>query len=217
MSDPLATGREARYAKKLLLFGTDHPVCARCRMSDIRCLCRIEPSAKRGLPTARCHNCHRKRRRVSPKALLRKLNRFSDAGYTEPTCVVCRESDLRLLELDHLAGAANSAFLAPLCGNCHAIKSDAAEDEPMASLRLRDPNRSALVLQAAFEFGLALVLSLFAAASHEDPNEAAQVVFFGLAAAALVAWAIWNLSADDYFTRELGSGYDKAIAAEVPR
>jgi len=210
------TQREARHAKKHLKLGIPRPVCTDCGVADIRCLSRLKPTATHCTPL-RCYNCHRKRKRVSPEALLRKLKRFSDAGYTEPACIVCREADLRTLELDHLAGEANSVFVEPLCLNCHAIKSDAAEDEPMASLRLDDPNRPALVLQAAFEFGLAFILAAYGAALTTKEGEAARAVFFGLVAAVLVAWALWNLAAHEYLTNALGPGYDHAIPAVVPR
>jgi hypothetical protein len=147
--------------------------------------------------------------------MARKRKQFCDAGFAMPMCVVCRESDLCALELDHIAGRANSTQLVALCANCHAIKSDMAEDAPMAALRHADANRSALALQAAFELGLAAILSLFGAVELRD-GEAGRVVFFGIAAAVLIAWAIWNLCADEHFTEILGPGYDKAIAAVVP-
>ncbi len=204
--------RQARITNKLLRLKTEQPFCIYCGMTDCRCL--LRPDERSML---RCRNCDAKRRRWTTEALDQRLAAFQAAGYRTPACVACNESDLRTLECDHLAGEANSSFIEPLCLNCHAIKSDEAEDAPWASLRLRDPERSALVLQAAFEFGLAVVLGLYVAASSDDPSEAARTAFFGLAAAALIAWALWNLAANEHFTSILGPGYDKAINAEVPR
>lgn len=209
-----AMRREARITKKLLRLRTDQPFCIYCGMTDPRCLFRSGDSFDSML---RCRNCEAERHAVSSEALEHKLARFAVDGYPNPTCVVCGESDLRALERDHLAGEANSTFVEPLCLNCHAIKSDDAEDEPMASLRLRDPARSALALQAAFDIGLAAVLGLYGLAAGNEEGGAARAAFFALAALALVAWAIWNLSADEYLTQTLGPGYDKAINAEVPR
>ena len=86
----------------------------------------------------------------------------------------------------------------------------------MAALRLRDPARSALALQAAFELGLGAVLGMFAVwdGMHE---ETARCIFLGVASAVLFAWAGWNLAADAHFQHLLGPGYDRAIGAEVPR
>jgi hypothetical protein len=204
--------REARITRKLLRLRTDQPFCIYCGVTDCRCLLRPDDDSM-----LRCQNCQAKRLPLPEDAAARRLAVFRGDGYYSPSCVVCGEDDLRALEREHLAGEANSAFVEPMCLNCHAMKSDEAEDEPWASLRLRDPERPALVLQAAFEFGLAVVLGLLAAASHDDPNEAAQAVFFGLAAAALIAWALWNLAADEHFKHVLGPGYDRAIRSDVPR
>jgi TRAP-type C4-dicarboxylate transport system permease small subunit len=54
-------------------------------------------------------------------------------------------------------------------------------------------------------------------AAADSGEHAARAVFFGLVAAALVVWGCWNLSADDYFQEILGTGYDRAIPAPVPR
>ena len=123
---------------------------------------------------------------------------------------------LQILEGDHVAHAANSEFIAPLCGNHHAIKSHMAETGPVAALRLRDPERRALVLQAAFEFGLAAILAMFAV--WEGANEeTARCIFFGVASAGLFAWATWNLAADEYFADAYGLDYDRGVPLPVPR
>ncbi|MGA8575270.1 MAG: hypothetical protein WB609_06195 [Candidatus Cybelea sp.] len=85
----------------------------------------------------------------------------------------------------------------------------------MAALRLRDPERSALLLQAAFEFGLGAMLGMFAAWDGVQ-GETARCIFLGTASLLLFAWAAWNISADSYFEGVLGAGYDRAIPAPVP-
>jgi hypothetical protein len=199
--------------KKLLRFGTDDPRCAKCGLADRRSLCRVQQGRR---SVILCRNCRALRKPLSPKAAAQKAKRFEDEGYYRPACVVCEHPVLQVLELDHLANEANSAVVEPLCTNHHAVKSYVAESGPMAALRLRDPQRSALVLQAAFEFGLGAVLGMWAVwdGMHE---ETARSVFLGVAAGMLIAWALWNLSADEYFENTFGPGYDRAIAAAVPR
>lgn len=211
-SDP---GDAAARTKKLLRFGTDSPQCAGCGSTGEEALCRIARPGKASHAIL-CRNCKVKRGQVNGKASQRKARRFQEAGYFEPACVICNEPTLQILELDHLAGAANSALTEPLCGNHHAIKSHLAERGPMAALRVRDPERRALVLQAAFEFGLAAILGMFAVwdGSHD---QVARSIFLGAASIGLFAWATWNLAADEYFAEVLGPGYDRAISAPVPR
>jgi hypothetical protein len=206
---------DAARTKKLLRLGTDAPRCAGCKTTDERVLCRIASRGKAS-PTTLCHNCKGKRRKLSPEASARKARRFAGDGYFQPSCVICDELTLQILERDHTANEANSHLTAPLCGNHHAIKSHLAETGPMAALRLRDPNRRALVLQAAFEFGLAAILGMVAV-WHGAQEETAQCIFFGAAGVALIAWAMWNLAADDYFAGVLGPQYDRAIPALVPQ
>jgi hypothetical protein len=209
----LAVRREARLAKKLLNLGTSDPACIYCGVTDRRCLFRARAPAESAI---RCRNCHAKRQRVSGAALERKRERFAAAGYPNPGCVVCSEGDLRALELDHLAGDANSAFVEPLCLNCHAKKSDGAEDEPWASLRVRDPDRGALAVQSAFLFGGGAVLTLIVAVDGD--NAGPRAIFLLALAAALLLWALWDLSADADLTRALGPGryYGGTICAEIP-
>jgi hypothetical protein len=201
--------------KKLLRFGTDHPRCERCKTDDYRVLCRVARPGKAS-QTIICHNCRDRLGKLSPKACATKARRFADAGYPDPACVICGEPTLQILERDHVAHVANSEFIAPLCGNHHAIKSYWAENGPMAALRLRDPDRRALVLQAAFEFGLAAILAMFAV--WEGANEeTARCIFFGVASAGLFAWATWNIAADEYFAGTYGLDYDRGVPLAVPR
>lgn len=203
--DPTAADFDS---KKFLRFGTDTPQCAKCKNPDYRTLGVVKAPGKASA-TILCQNCKRKRGKPSPKTSAQKVRRFADAGYFTPVCVICNEPNLQILELDHLDGKANSDRAEPLCANHHAIKSYWAEHGPMAALRTYDPGRRALVYQAAFEFGLAAILALFAAweGGHE---ETARVIFFGVASAGLFAWATWNLVADEHFALVYGGDYDRA-------
>ncbi|MBV8846294.1 MAG: hypothetical protein JO307_26100 [Bryobacterales bacterium] len=144
-----------------------------------------------------------------------KRKRFEADGYPDPRCVICGDPSLNGMERDHLAGAANSDLVEPLCANHHAIKSHEAENGPMAPLRRRNPHRSALVRQAAFDYGLAAILGMMAIA--DQSQNATRAVFLGIVALALIGWASWDLIADAHFTKVLGPDYDAAIAAEAPR
>jgi hypothetical protein len=199
--------------KKFLRFGTDDPRCAKCGKDDYRLLCKVR---RGGSTIVLCSNCKTRQKPVSPKANARKAKRFRDAGYHKPACVICYEPTLQVLELDHLVNAANSDIQEPLCANHHAVKSYMAESGPMAVLRLRDPRRSGLLLQAAFEFGLGAILAMIAVweGTHE---ETARCIFLGVSSWLLFAWAAWNVTADSYFEGVLGPGYDRAIPATVPR
>ena len=163
-----------------------------------------------------CRGCNAKRKPFSKKDAAQKVYRFEQAGYFEPVCVVCNDPNLQILELDHLAGDANSTIVEPLCANHHGLKSFLAETGLMAPLRLRDPERSALALQAAFEIGTGALLGMFAVWDGTH-GEAARCIILGVISAALFAWAAWNLSADSYFEGILGRGYDRSILAPVPR
>jgi hypothetical protein len=199
--------------RKLLRFGTDAPQCAECPSTDTRVLCRVKRPGKADVIL--CRSCNAKRKSPSAKAAARKVKRFEDTGYYRVVCVVCSDPNVQVLELDHMANEANSALSEPLCANHHAIKSNMAESGPMAALRLRDPDRTALAFEAAFDFGLATILGMMAVS---DGNEnASRAMFFAAVALALVAWGLWNLAADSHFKNVLGPAYDRAIPAEIPR
>jgi hypothetical protein len=185
--------------KKLLRMGSDAPRCGKCGSEDRRLLCRAKQDT---CTVIRCRNCRALRKPLAPKAAAQKAQRFQDEGYYEPACVICEHPVLQVLELDHVANAANSDLVAPLCANHHAIKSYLAESGPMTALRFRDPRRSALAFEAAFDFGLAAIFGTMAAVDRSE--NMARAVFCGLIAAALVVWGVWSLSADDYFERVLG-------------
>jgi hypothetical protein len=199
--------------KKLLRFGTDAPHCVKCSSTDARTLCRVKQAGKADLIL--CRSCNAKRKSPSANAIARKLKRFEDAGYYGAVCVICSDLNVQVLELDHMANEANSALSEPLCANHHAIKSYMAESGPMAALRLRDLDRTALALEAAFDFGLAAILGMMAVSDGSE--NASRAMFFAAVALALVAWGLWNLAADEHFKNVLGPIYDRAISAEIPR
>ncbi len=188
--------------KKLLRLGTDRPRCASCRTDDFRQLCSVHDA--RGRRRILCRNCRAKHKRLSAAAAARKRRQFAADGYEQPACVVCGEPALQLLERDHLTGAANSGSTEPLCANHHAIKSYMAEHGLMAALRLRDPERSALLLQAAFEFGLGAMLGMFAVGTARTERRHAASSW--VASVLLFAWAAWNVSADCVLRGCTGTG-----------
>jgi hypothetical protein len=204
---------EESPTKKLLRFGTDAPQCVDCHSPDTRILCRVKRPGKADLIL--CRSCNARRKSPSAKATARKAKRFEDAGYYKVVCVICSDPNVQVLELDHMANETNSGLVEPLCANHHAIKSHVAESGPMVVLRLRDPDRTALALEAAFDFGLATILGMMAAS--DGTENASRAGFFAIVALALVAWGFWNLAADAHFKNVLGPAYDRAIPAEIPR
>jgi hypothetical protein len=214
MSDYMLPYDNDAITRRRLRLGTADPQCAKCKSKELGALCVI--SKGDGSMLILCRTCKAERTPISVKARKQKARRFEEAGYFKPACVVCHDPNLQILELDHLAGAANSALIEPLCANHHGIKSFLAESGLMASLRLRDPERSALLLQAAFEFGAGALLGMFAVGDGAR-EETARAIIFGVLSLALFAWAAWNLKADAHLEKVLGRGYDHAIAAEIPR
>jgi len=196
MTDDIRPPYGESRTRKLLRFGTDNPKCADCKSTDTRILCRIERPGRRDLIL--CCSCKAKRKPPSAKATVRKIDRFKEARYFEPACVICSDPNLQVLELDH-----------------HGIKSYMAESGPMAALRLRDPDRTALALEAAFDFGLAAILGMMAVS--DGTENASRAFFFAAVALLLVAWGLWNVTADSHFKNVLGPRYDLAIPAEIPR
>ncbi len=204
--------RALRHDKKRLALGSTSPACVECSESNIIML--RKPKTRRA--RIRCHNCTAKCARRSASATEARLATFVAAGYDAPTCFVCGESAIATLELHHVAAEANSTLAVPLCMNCHAVQSDGQEDLPV-DLRLRDEQRRPLVLQAAFDFGLALLLMVLSVANaSRDGEGATAAVFYGLAAVALVAWGVWNLAADAHLAERYGPEYSAAVPAVVP-
>jgi hypothetical protein len=119
---------------------------------------------------------------------------------------------MRTLQLHHLAAEANSTLTVPLCGNCHAIVSDQQEDLP-TDLRLRDPDRRPLALQAAFNLGLAILTGIISI----DSTNATETALWAIITAALIAWAVWDLAADTDFAARFGADYSVGVPAMVPQ
>jgi hypothetical protein len=196
---------DARIRKELR-FQVDDPKCATCCETDIGTLCK--PSKHR--TAVLCRNCKDRSKTLTARSAITKLQLFKEAGYSKPACAVCGEDSIQLLEGDHVENDANSQLQVPLCLNHHAIKSQSAEVGPMAKLRLRDPNRRALELQAAFEFGAAAILGMIAV--WDGANEqTVRAIFFGVISAGLLLWALWNLQADAQFASTYGADYGSML------
>ena len=73
---------------------------------------------------------------VERKRETRRQIALDRLGSNNPICVICGESDWRVLELHHIAGQAFDEFLAPICRNCHRKASDDIKDHPQ---RVGDP------------------------------------------------------------------------------
>jgi hypothetical protein len=203
-----STALEDARIRKEQRFAVDDPQCTTCGNADIGMLCQPPKDCE----TIACRNCKGRAKTVTEKSRKQKMRRFEKAGYFKPSCVVCGEPEIRILELDHVEHAANSMLLAPLCSNHHAIKSQSAEVGPMAQLRLRDRNRRALELQAAFEFGAAAIIGMIAV--WDGANEQAQrAVILGVFSAGLILWALWNLRADAHLASRYGSDYGALLPA----
>jgi hypothetical protein len=197
-----STALDDARIRKEQRFGVDDPQCMRCGNAEIGMLCQ----PRRAYQSILCRNCKGRAKPVTDKSRQQKMRRFEMAGYSKPTCVVCGESEVQILELDHVENATNSEFLVPLCSNHHAVKSQSAEVGPMAALRLRDSNRRALELQAAFEFGAAAIIGMIAV--WDGANEQVpRAVFLGVLSASLILWALWNVRADAHLVSRYGMDY----------
>jgi hypothetical protein len=207
MSDYLRELEDARIRKELR-FDVDDPMCVVCSEMDIGMLCKPNDHRRAVL----CRNCNDRKKTMTAKSAKAKARLFEEAGYSKPSCVVCGEASMQLLERDHVENDANSQLQVPLCLNHHAIKSQSAEVEPTATLRLRDPNRRALELQAAFEFGAAAILGMIAV--WDGANEqTARAIFFGVISAGLLLWALWNVQADAHLVSTYGVEYGSTLPA----
>jgi hypothetical protein len=207
MSAPIdETARALRHERKRQRLGAADPLCVHCAQGNICCLSRAASGQ------IHCHNCRKKQKPFSASARRRKLALLAQLGYSDFRCFLCDETDLRVFESHHVAGEANGTLQVPLCMNCHAVQSDDQEDL-LGALRLRDPHRRPLMLQAAFEFGVAAILMVLAIATSQ---EAQSRVFHASLAIVLVAWAVWNLSADEYFVTTYGPEYSRGVPAAVP-
>jgi hypothetical protein len=186
--------RQDRHERKLLALGIPEPKCTDCFVDNVVVLVSVGADP----PLIKCANCKTGYAPLSVGARKRKLARFAEAGYGDPRCALCGLDCLRLLELHHLAGKANSDFEVPLCRNCHQIQSDLQEDLSMnPDLRRRDDERDPHLKQAAMLEGLAIFL-------------VALVIV-------LLAWAAWNRAAAQDLSNAYGPGYWHVITADVPR
>ena len=198
-----------RWEKKRQRSGSPDPHCANCGTNEIRSLARVAASSGSEAMVL-CANDRKKARPISEQAREKRLGRLARDGYRDPSCFLCGERDLRTLELHHLSGKANSSLVMPLCRNCHDVISDG--QEAFRSLRLREINRRPLALQAACDIGLSLLAGSLAACAPDTTGQ----VGWGLIAALFIAWAVWNLAADNHFADLYGADYSSGVPAPVP-
>jgi hypothetical protein len=163
-----------------------------------------------------CRNCAAKRQPQTLKQAGRRRKEFEAIGYPNAACL-CGETDLRVLELNHVAGSSNSDFQVPMCKNHHAAFT-VPQVELAAELLPEDQVRGPLSRQAAFEVGLALLLLLIAILLPREAGAEVETtaIFLMAASAALLAWACWNRTADQHIGVALGQGWWHQIKAEIP-
>ena len=202
--------RAIRWEKRRLRSGEPNPECSVCGFADLRALLRSRTDFANysdDLHKRSFEGASSVRQRPHEEAAA-----SATAGYHDPSCLFCSEADLRTLQLHHVSGEANSILGVPLCGNCHAIVSDQQEDLPL-DLRLRDPDRRPLLLQAALNFGLAIITGMIGLGSKDGTETA----FWAIITVGLIAWAVWDIAADGHFAARFGADYSDAVPAPVPR
>ncbi len=62
----------------------------------------------------------------------RHRQKMKDIGMENPACVICGESDLDMLEGDHVAGRAYDDQVMSLCKNHHAKRTQLQREQPRA-------------------------------------------------------------------------------------
>jgi hypothetical protein len=134
--------------------------------------------------------------RRNVRRLKRLEAKFARLGFPNPSCAVCGEMRIQLLELHHIAGAANSDQVVPLCVKCHRLVSDAQEDFGL-DLRRRDESRSPLLKAAALNDGAAALFVPYAA--H------------------LQQWSAFFAALDQHLTDRFGPGWWRQFPKGPPR
>jgi hypothetical protein len=123
--------REAAIRARFRRFGFPDPMCVVCgedciwRLDLVRIAGQNQANSRRPL----CKNC-RADRSHDPARDEAMSVRFLAAGFSDPRCVVCGESRIWRLELDHIAGQKHDTTCSPLCGNCHADRTFLQSLEP---------------------------------------------------------------------------------------
>ena len=97
----------------------------------------------------------------------RRRKHLERLGFDNPQCLFCGESDVRCLELDHIAGRAHSEDVWVLCRNCHAQRTDLQKDHPP---KVADPTDRAEVIGRFLE-GLADFLEFIVKRLREYGSE----------------------------------------------
>jgi hypothetical protein len=102
----------------------------------------------------------------------RRQTALDRLGTNEPHCVICGETDWRVLERHHIAGRAYDEFGSIICRNCHRKLSDSQKDHPK---KIGEPP---CILERTVHFlrGLANFLALLIETLRRFANElAAQI------------------------------------------
>jgi hypothetical protein len=73
---------------------------------------------------------------IKCKRETRRQDALDRLGSNNPVCVICGESDWRVLEFHHVAGRAYDEFGSIICRNCHRKLSDDQKDHPQ---KIGDP------------------------------------------------------------------------------
>jgi len=213
MDYEIKSRRRQRLEKKRLnlvrFSGVANPYCVTCNASDIVCL-----HIDRATRTITCRNCRLKRLRLTETARKKRARCFAELGYPNPTCVVCGEDDICLMEEHHFFGEGNSRLSGPLCANCHAIQSDMQCDFSV-DVRRRDPDRRALVYQAAFLLGVFILLTVLGFRERTAGSASLGTALNAIGGLALM-WAYWNVYADGFFAMKFGKDYDKGMSLSYP-
>lgn len=205
--------RRQRLEKKRLRLarfsGEVNPYCPACKVSDVLCL-----HIDRTLHQITCRNCRLKRIGLSDLGQQTRKKYFADLGYSDPQCVVCTDSDIRVLEEHHFFGEGNSKLSGPLCSNCHAIQSDMQKDFPGELLR-RDSARRSLPYLAMFLFGVFILLACLGMRERAGDNQSLGTALLAISSAAS-AWAFWTVYADGFLALKYGPDYDKGMTLRRP-
>jgi hypothetical protein len=123
--------REAAIRARFRRFGFPDPKCLDCGEDRIwrLALVRIDDQKQSKRRRPLCPNCYADRSH-DPACDAGMRERFLEAGFSDPRCVVCGEGRIWRLELDHVAGQKHDKACSPLCGNCHADRTFLQSLEP---------------------------------------------------------------------------------------
>jgi len=82
-------------------------------------------------------------------------------------------------------------------------------------VRRRDPDRRALVYQAAFLLGVFILLTVLGFRERTAGSASLGTALNAIGGLALM-WAYWNVYADGFFAMKFGKDYDKGMSLSYP-